>query len=73
MTKIFSLRQRLISESIFGIKEVILYNLQKNIIKNLISISKKLAKNVAFVRTAAVFPRYFLEIIIFLILIPSTL
>lgn len=73
MTEIFSQRQRLISESIFGIKEVILYNLQKNITNNLINISEKLTKNVAFVRTTAVFPRYFLEIIIFLILIPSAL
>ena len=73
MTSIFSKRQRLISETIFGIKEVILYNLQEKQIKNLNSLSKKLTKNVAFVRTIAVFPRYFLEIIIFLILVPSSI
>ena len=73
MTSIFSKRQRLISETIFGIKEVILYNLQEKQNKNLNSLSKKLTKNVAFVRTIAVFPRYFLEIIIFLILVPSSI
>ena len=35
MTSIFAKRQRLISETIFGIKEVILYNLQEKQNKNL--------------------------------------
>ncbi len=73
MTSIFNNRQRLISESIFGIKEIILYNLQDNLYNKLKLLSKKLTKNVAFVRTSAVAPRYFLEILIFLILIPASL
>jgi len=73
MTSIFNKRQRLISESIFGIKEVILYNLQDNLNFKLKTLSSKLTKNVSFVRTAAVVPRYFLEILIFLILIPVSL
>ena len=58
MTSIFNNRQRLISESIFGIKEIILYNLQKNLYTKLEKLSEKLT-NVAFIRTAAVAPRYF--------------
>lgn len=73
MTSIFYKRQRLISETIFGIKEVILYNLQQTLHKNLSLLSEKLTINVAFVRTAAVAPRYLLEIIIFIILIPTSL
>lgn len=73
MTSIFNNRQRLISESIFGIKEIILYNLQDNLYNKLRLLSKQLTKNVSFVRTSAVAPRYFLEILIFLILIPASL
>ena len=73
MTSIFNNRQRLISESIFGIKEIILYNLQDNLYNKLRLLSKQLTKNVSFVRTSAVAPRYFLEILIFLILIPALL
>ena len=50
-----------------------MYNLQEKQNKNLNSLSKKLTKNVAFVRTIAVFPRYFLEIIIFLVLVPTSI
>ena len=73
MTSIFNNRQRLISESIFGIKEIILYNLQDNLYNKLKLLSKQLTRNVSFVRTSAVAPRYFLEILIFLILIPASL
>ncbi len=73
ITSIVNNRQRLISESIFGIKEIILYNLQDKLNNKLKILSKKLTKNVAFVRTSAVAPRYFLEILIFLILIPASL
>lgn len=73
MTMIFNNRQRLISESIFGIKEVILYDLQQNLYKKLSALSKKLTLNVSFVRTAAVTPRYLLEILIFIMIIPLSL
>ena len=73
MTSIFNKRQRLISESIFGIKEIILYNLQENLYNKLKHLSEKLTRNVSFVRTSAVAPRYFLEILIFCILIPASL
>ena len=70
VTQIFNKRQKIISETIFGIKEIKLYNLDSSLVNNLKKLSLRLAKNVAFMKTVAVVPRYLLEIILFIVLIP---
>ena len=60
-----------ISNSFNGIREVIFYNRQEFLKKNLEKNLNDLAKNKAFLKTIGSIPRYFIEFISFFILISS--